>query len=330
MPPELNATVELVDEGIGPVDLDAIQADLVGISAITGTAPRSYEIAAALRQRGMPVVLGGVHPTLLPAEAQLHADAVVTGYAEESWPRLLHADGRAEAYLATLVEGNAEAAGVLIDRARVHFPSLRRVGGLQTLALVLSRAGGRGPPGYPPQQQQWQAYQAPPRRSSASIWLALGAGVLTIVVVVFMMVGGGGGGSSVPAGGSPAKSSAGAAQASGMGFEFNVTYGLAVPGVAYTEAAGGDKVRYVVSSGVKTQSTVVIKPDGAYVWDSKWDGKVIKGNWEKTGDSGYPIVLKNAQEGKNWQVGPDSRKGAKPETILVWDGSIWYEGYPLK
>ena len=41
------------------------------------------------RQRGTPVVLGGVHPTLLPEEAQAHADAIVVGYAEESWPQLL-------------------------------------------------------------------------------------------------------------------------------------------------------------------------------------------------------------------------------------------------
>ncbi len=37
----------------------------------------------------MPVVLGGPHPTLLPAEAQMHADAVVVGEAEETWPLLI-------------------------------------------------------------------------------------------------------------------------------------------------------------------------------------------------------------------------------------------------
>ena len=60
----------------------------MGISAITGTAPRSYELAA-LRRRDIPVVLGGVHPTLLPDEAARHADSVVVGYAEETWPELL-------------------------------------------------------------------------------------------------------------------------------------------------------------------------------------------------------------------------------------------------
>jgi radical SAM superfamily enzyme YgiQ (UPF0313 family) len=61
----------------------------VGISAITGTAPRAYELAARFRRRGVPVVLGGVHPTLMPDEAQRHADSVVVGYAEETWPQLL-------------------------------------------------------------------------------------------------------------------------------------------------------------------------------------------------------------------------------------------------
>ena len=88
IPDALNATVTLVDEGIEAVDLD-LDADLVGISAITGTAPRAYELAGHFRGRNIPVVLGGVHPTLRPEEAMPHADSVVTGYAEETWPQLL-------------------------------------------------------------------------------------------------------------------------------------------------------------------------------------------------------------------------------------------------
>ena len=88
VPPELNADISIVDEGISDID-PSIEADLVGISAITGTAPRSYELAAQFRQRGVPVVLGGVHPTLVPDEAARHADSVVVGYAEETWPELL-------------------------------------------------------------------------------------------------------------------------------------------------------------------------------------------------------------------------------------------------
>jgi radical SAM superfamily enzyme YgiQ (UPF0313 family) len=88
VPSELNAEITLQDEGVQPINLD-FEADLVAISAITGTAQRSYAIADELRRRGHTVVFGGVHATLLPEEAARHADAVVIGYAEESWPRLL-------------------------------------------------------------------------------------------------------------------------------------------------------------------------------------------------------------------------------------------------
>jgi len=99
VPEDLPAEVTIQDEGVGPLDLD-FEADLVGISAITGTAPRAYNIADQLRAKGHTVVLGGVHPTLLPEEAARHADAIVTGYAEESWPRLLRdfAVGRLESH----------------------------------------------------------------------------------------------------------------------------------------------------------------------------------------------------------------------------------------
>jgi radical SAM superfamily enzyme YgiQ (UPF0313 family) len=89
VPPEIPTDIQLIDEGIDEIDPSTIDADFVGISAITGTAPRAYEIAAAFRRRGIPVALGGVHPTLVPEEAMRHADAVAVGYAEESWPRML-------------------------------------------------------------------------------------------------------------------------------------------------------------------------------------------------------------------------------------------------
>jgi radical SAM superfamily enzyme YgiQ (UPF0313 family) len=88
VPPEIDATVQCIDEGIADVDLN-LQADLIGMTVITGTAPRAYQLAAHFRQRGIPVVLGGPHVTLIPADAQPHADSIVVGYAEEEWPRLL-------------------------------------------------------------------------------------------------------------------------------------------------------------------------------------------------------------------------------------------------
>ncbi len=88
VPPELNIELQLIDEGIEDVP-DDLRADLVGLTVITGTAPRAYELSRRFRERGMKVVLGGPHVTLIPDDAQPHADAVVTGYAEDTWPQLL-------------------------------------------------------------------------------------------------------------------------------------------------------------------------------------------------------------------------------------------------
>ena len=88
IPPELEAQVSLIDEGIADVPLD-LEADLIGLTVITGTAVRAYELADLFRQRGITVVLGGPHVTLIPEDAAPHADAIVTGYAEDSWPQLL-------------------------------------------------------------------------------------------------------------------------------------------------------------------------------------------------------------------------------------------------
>lgn len=63
--------------------------DLVGITCMTALATRAYELAAQFRERGARVVLGGMHPTLCPEEAQKHADAVVAGEAENLWPRVV-------------------------------------------------------------------------------------------------------------------------------------------------------------------------------------------------------------------------------------------------
>lgn len=89
MPPEIDAEITIIDEGVMDVDATRIEADLVGMTVITGTAPRAYELSAQLRARGIPVVLGGPHVTLIPEDAQPHGNAIVVGYAEESWPRLL-------------------------------------------------------------------------------------------------------------------------------------------------------------------------------------------------------------------------------------------------
>src|ERR1700726_1059717 len=88
IPPQMNAEVTLIDEGIQEVP-ESLDADLVGLTVITGTAPRAYELARHFRSRGIATVLGGPHVTLVPDDAQPHADSIIVGYAEDTWPQLL-------------------------------------------------------------------------------------------------------------------------------------------------------------------------------------------------------------------------------------------------
>ncbi|MAT71767.1 MAG: B12-binding domain-containing radical SAM protein [Planctomycetaceae bacterium] len=86
MSPEVNAT--FYDDRMEPIDYDA-PADLAVITVETFTALRAYRIAAQFRARGVPVVMGGYHVTLLPDEAAAHADAIVVGDAEPVWQRVM-------------------------------------------------------------------------------------------------------------------------------------------------------------------------------------------------------------------------------------------------
>ena len=100
VPPELNASITVIDENIEAIPFDP-PFDLVGISCLTGTAPRAYDIADQFRSRGATVVLGGVHVCLRPDEAAVHADSIVIGFAELVWPELLrdfHAGGLKSEY----------------------------------------------------------------------------------------------------------------------------------------------------------------------------------------------------------------------------------------
>jgi radical SAM superfamily enzyme YgiQ (UPF0313 family) len=65
------------------------EADLVGITAFTASARRAYEIAAIYRERGVPVVMGGIHASMCTEEALRFVDTVVIGEAEKVWPQVL-------------------------------------------------------------------------------------------------------------------------------------------------------------------------------------------------------------------------------------------------
>ncbi len=90
-PPDVE--LAFYDDRLEPIPFDE-PTDLVALTVETFTAKRAYQIAAQYRKRGVPVVMGGYHPTLLPDEAAQYADAIAIGDAETIWPKIV-ADARA-------------------------------------------------------------------------------------------------------------------------------------------------------------------------------------------------------------------------------------------
>jgi radical SAM superfamily enzyme YgiQ (UPF0313 family) len=79
--------IRILDENFD--DWNHEEADLVGITAFTSNVGRAYEIADSYRARGIPVVMGGIHASMLPEEALGHVDAVVSGEVEGIWATVL-------------------------------------------------------------------------------------------------------------------------------------------------------------------------------------------------------------------------------------------------
>nr|NLI49015.1 B12-binding domain-containing radical SAM protein [Propionibacterium sp.] len=95
------------DELVEPLP-EVPDADAVALTVETFAARRAYQLADRWRARGVPVIMGGFHPSMCPDEAAEHADAVVVGEAEDTWPRLLAdlAAGRlASRYDSTCADG---------------------------------------------------------------------------------------------------------------------------------------------------------------------------------------------------------------------------------
>lgn len=80
--------VEIMDENIQ--DFEMKEADLVGVTALTSTAFRSYEIIEMYCKAGIKTVIGGIHASMMPQEAAQYADVVVTGEAESIWSEVIH------------------------------------------------------------------------------------------------------------------------------------------------------------------------------------------------------------------------------------------------
>jgi radical SAM superfamily enzyme YgiQ (UPF0313 family) len=80
--------LRFIDENIEKIPAN-LQSDVVAMSVTSLTAKRAYQLADELRSRGIAVVFGGIHPSLLPNEAIAHADVVVKGAGEHAWPMVL-------------------------------------------------------------------------------------------------------------------------------------------------------------------------------------------------------------------------------------------------
>ncbi|MBC8060250.1 MAG: radical SAM protein [Clostridiaceae bacterium] len=88
VPEEFHAEVKIYDETAEAIPLD-LDVDIIGITCITGTASRCYKFADYFRKKGIKVILGGVHPSLMPEEAMEHADSVIVGLGEDNFPKAL-------------------------------------------------------------------------------------------------------------------------------------------------------------------------------------------------------------------------------------------------
>jgi radical SAM superfamily enzyme YgiQ (UPF0313 family) len=106
-PPDIE--LSFIDESVENIP-PRLETDLAALSVTTLTAKRAYDLARGLRNKGVRVVMGGVHPTVMPAETLEHADAAVLGPGERVWPRILRdaADNRLQKVYRGLKDGSLE------------------------------------------------------------------------------------------------------------------------------------------------------------------------------------------------------------------------------
>lgn len=79
--------IEVIDENIESFEYR--EADIVGITSLTSSVNRAYQIARVYREKGIPTIMGGIHVSMMPDEALRFCDTVVIGEAEEIWTKVL-------------------------------------------------------------------------------------------------------------------------------------------------------------------------------------------------------------------------------------------------
>ena len=81
--------VSIVNEVFEDINFDH-EADVIGITSYTTNIHRAYQVADEFRRRNVPVVMGGMHVSMEPEEAQEHTDTIIIGEAEETWPQFIN------------------------------------------------------------------------------------------------------------------------------------------------------------------------------------------------------------------------------------------------
>jgi radical SAM superfamily enzyme YgiQ (UPF0313 family) len=87
--------ISFYDDRMEEVNFDE-PTDLVALTVESFTARRAYEISKHYRQKGIPVIMGGMHPTLIPEEVLENADSIFTGDAETLWPTVVEDAGKGQ------------------------------------------------------------------------------------------------------------------------------------------------------------------------------------------------------------------------------------------
>jgi len=143
--------VEIIIESLTPIELDdMLQADIVGISAITNTAGNAYALADELRLRGITVIMGGPHATFMTDETLEHADYVIRGEAESSFMEFIDAwegnkrfrevPGLSYRKDGTILHNNATPAETVLDNLPIADLTLvKNSGALKILPIQTSR-----------------------------------------------------------------------------------------------------------------------------------------------------------------------------------------------
>jgi radical SAM superfamily enzyme YgiQ (UPF0313 family) len=108
-----------------------LEADAVAMTVDTFSARRAYKLADFFKDKGMKVIMGGFHPTMLPEECLEHADAVVIGEAEDTWKTVMDDLKKYDLKERYISRNDTELSGVRYDYSVFEGKKYNRIGLVQ-------------------------------------------------------------------------------------------------------------------------------------------------------------------------------------------------------